>query len=509
MTIFNERSTGNFQGVDPRLYEILTMARNTSGVPFEISEGMRTRDRQQELFDSGASQTMNSRHLVGNAADIFIPDGNGGVNWDFEAYRPIAEAAKAAASQLGYNDFVWGGDWESLRDGVHFQVGGSQPHAGHQPHTPSQQAPNPRATVSTRGAPQMAQEQAPQGILGALGLQRREEGAAGPTGQSFYQRDNFKDLMGNLAMGFNSMTLNPDRDLARQVQAQQQGRRDANRRNSTIEWLLNQPGGEKFATMADAVGVGPALQAYQAEMAAANAPVDQTSAMQNYQFMLANGTDPTEAMERAFGGGTNIDIHTGDAADSADAALRTGLSESLVDEFSAFRTAGSASAAVMGDLNVLQELASVAPEGPVTGRFAEMFPEFSDVSALRTSIMRRVAPTLRVEGSGSTSDIEYQGMLDGFGNMKNTREANSAIISVMQAKSQFNMARADIVNRLMNDTTYSQAQATQDLRTLDQSSGIPEQVKDLLAAYGGGSTGTPAAGGGVPQADLDYLGVGN
>jgi hypothetical protein len=70
--------------------------------------------------------------------------------------------------------------------------------------------------------------------------------------------------MGNLASGFNSMRLNPDQGLDRRVQGQQQGRRDANRRNSTIEWLLNQPGGEKFATMADSVGVGPALQAYQA-----------------------------------------------------------------------------------------------------------------------------------------------------------------------------------------------------------------------------------------------------
>ena len=124
--------------------------------------------------------------------------------------------------------------------------------------------PNPQATVSTRGAPQMAQEQAPQGILGALGLQRRQEGAAGPTGQRFTERDNFKDLMGNLASGFNSMRLNPDQGLDRRVQGQQQGRRDANQKNRTVEWLRSQPNGERFASMADSVGVGPALQAYQA-----------------------------------------------------------------------------------------------------------------------------------------------------------------------------------------------------------------------------------------------------
>jgi hypothetical protein len=50
------------------------------------------------------------------------PDGQ--PNWDFEAYRPIADTAKATAASLGIPDFVWGGDWKTLKDGVHFQIGG-------------------------------------------------------------------------------------------------------------------------------------------------------------------------------------------------------------------------------------------------------------------------------------------------------------------------------------------------------------------------------------------------
>lgn len=39
---------------------------------------------------------------------------------------------------------------------------------------------------------------------------------------------------------------------------------------------------------------------------------DQTSAMQNYQFLLAQGMAPADAMERAFsGGGTNVNVNTG------------------------------------------------------------------------------------------------------------------------------------------------------------------------------------------------------
>ncbi|MGB0855360.1 MAG: M15 family metallopeptidase [Pikeienuella sp.] len=129
MTRFSDRSQQRFGGVDPRLIEILNIVRQRTGIPFEVSEGRRDLERQKKLVAEGKSQTLNSRHLTGNAVDIHIPDGQGGVNWDFEAYRPLGDMAKQVAAELGYNDFVWGGDWKSLKDGVHYQIGGS--HKGH------------------------------------------------------------------------------------------------------------------------------------------------------------------------------------------------------------------------------------------------------------------------------------------------------------------------------------------------------------------------------------------
>lgn len=121
---FNELSVDRMQGVDPRLIEILQITRQRTGIPFEITEGLRDSERQAELVEASKSQTMNSKHLTGNALDIHILNPDGSANWDFEAYRPIADAAKQVAAELGYNDLVWGGDWQSLRDGVHFQLGG-------------------------------------------------------------------------------------------------------------------------------------------------------------------------------------------------------------------------------------------------------------------------------------------------------------------------------------------------------------------------------------------------
>jgi hypothetical protein len=125
---FNPRSTELLGAVDPRLRDVLTETEKRArerGIEIQVSETLRDKDRQADLVSQGKSQTMNSRHLTGNAADIFIQNPDGSANWDFEAYRPVAEIAKEVAAEKGYDDLVWGGDWKTLKDGVHFQMGGA------------------------------------------------------------------------------------------------------------------------------------------------------------------------------------------------------------------------------------------------------------------------------------------------------------------------------------------------------------------------------------------------
>lgn len=125
---FTPQSMERLNAVDPRLRDVLTETERRAreqGIEFQISETARDPARQAELVRQGASQTMNSRHLTGNAADIFITNPDGSANWDFAAYEPVAAIAKQVAEERGLNDLVWGGDWETLKDGVHFQLGGS------------------------------------------------------------------------------------------------------------------------------------------------------------------------------------------------------------------------------------------------------------------------------------------------------------------------------------------------------------------------------------------------
>lgn len=121
---FNAKSKALLADVNPTLADLMFRVEALHPDAFEISEGMRSKDRQAQMVAEGKSQTLNSRHLGGNAVDIAMIGADGQPNWNFEDYRPIADTAKATAASLGIPDFVWGGDWKTLKDGVHFQVGG-------------------------------------------------------------------------------------------------------------------------------------------------------------------------------------------------------------------------------------------------------------------------------------------------------------------------------------------------------------------------------------------------
>jgi peptidoglycan L-alanyl-D-glutamate endopeptidase CwlK len=107
-------------GVHSDLQRVTRRAFALSPIPFIITEGVRTRARQKQLFDAGASKTMNSRHLTGHAIDYAAKVG-GKVRWDWPLYAQIAEAFKTAARELDV-PIVWGGDWTKFRDGPHIEL---------------------------------------------------------------------------------------------------------------------------------------------------------------------------------------------------------------------------------------------------------------------------------------------------------------------------------------------------------------------------------------------------
>lgn len=129
----SQRSKDRLLGVDSRLVAVVHRAIQISEVDFSVLEGLRTVERQRELYAQGRTTpgkivtwTMKSKHIDGKAVDL-VPyplDWNNLAKFDL-----IAEAMKAAANELGVN-IRWGADWnqngkpreKGETDSPHFEV---------------------------------------------------------------------------------------------------------------------------------------------------------------------------------------------------------------------------------------------------------------------------------------------------------------------------------------------------------------------------------------------------
>lgn len=118
--MLNERSLKALHGVHPDLVKVVHRAAELLPGGFIVTEGVRTLERQKELFARGLSKTMNSRHLRGHAID-FAPLIQGEVTWKWTAFPPIAKVMKQAAAELNI-PIVWGGDWKTFKDGPHIEL---------------------------------------------------------------------------------------------------------------------------------------------------------------------------------------------------------------------------------------------------------------------------------------------------------------------------------------------------------------------------------------------------
>lgn len=105
----SQRSRRNLVGVKPQLVAVVERAIQITTVDFAVTEGLRTVARQRELVAKGASQTMNSKHITGDAVDLVAFLGNR-ISWELNLYDEIADAMKLAALEVNVG-VKWGAAW--------------------------------------------------------------------------------------------------------------------------------------------------------------------------------------------------------------------------------------------------------------------------------------------------------------------------------------------------------------------------------------------------------------
>ena len=297
------------------------------------------------------------------------------------------------------------------------------------------------------------------GLLGLFSRMRKPDEETGL---------NFMNKLGMAASVLNPM--NPQSANYRaEMLARGQQRVKGQARNRTIEELQKRAqAGDKVAqryleaVQSRALDETQGFSGYLAEVQA-NERLRQTEAAANARAMLAAGKvkkpskvqayeyavnqlgmTQEEALKFANSGQT---INLGGAAGAEDEFFKKKY-ERLGTEFAKIQQKAGQAGANNLTINALKQLYQVAPNGPITGRLLELFPEATDVSAAIQSLRTQLAPQLRVEGSGSTSDIEYAGMLNSLGSLKNSPQANAALLDLMLAKNSIIQSKAEIASRV-------------------------------------------------------------
>ena len=129
------KSRERLEGVHPKLVDVVEMAIQLTHQDFMVLEGVRTPERQAELYAQGRTKpgqkvtwTLKSNHFInpttgyGHAVDL-VPFP---VDWSHKKLDVVAKAMFAAADPLGV-EIRWGADWD--RDGKPREKGESDsPH---------------------------------------------------------------------------------------------------------------------------------------------------------------------------------------------------------------------------------------------------------------------------------------------------------------------------------------------------------------------------------------------
>lgn len=137
MATFGKRSLDSLKGIHPKLVLIMQEAIKDTPIDFTIIEGVRTVQRQQDLYAQGRTKSgpvvtfadgvkSKSNHQLksdgyGYAVDLY-PFIDGKIDFNnVPALKRISDHIKAVARDLKLS-ITWGGDWKKPYDPPHFQL---------------------------------------------------------------------------------------------------------------------------------------------------------------------------------------------------------------------------------------------------------------------------------------------------------------------------------------------------------------------------------------------------
>tara|TARA_R110000824_G_scaffold347748_2_gene534509 strand:- start:12247 stop:13887 length:1641 start_codon:yes stop_codon:yes gene_type:complete len=286
----------------------------------------------------------------------------------------------------------------------------------------------PRGILSSKGD-QMDQQQ-PQGLLSALGIQRRDPTAQGETAQPFYNRQAFGDTLARIAPALGRMGVMGlevpaqaalDERNARQSDQRAMAKAEQ-QRNATADWFRSQ-GGDKWANavLSGSLTGAQALSGFQAETAPTSA-----SFVGLDQQARAAGLEPETPGYQEFmlnGGGAPANLRALQMQ-AIEAGLEPGTPE--YQEFMATRGSGlSALASRTGTLNADINLGGAASGVSKAGEMmvANAFAAFEQAGKATTAIGTMNDAIAAIDGGARS------GLVENF--LPNVTEASASLNNAM------------------------------------------------------------------------------
>ena len=114
----DRRSLEKLYTCTPAIQEVFLEVDRREKFRFKVSEGHRTIERQEELYELGRSKVKHGKHneSPSQATDIIPLQANGTIDWnDRELFTFFAGYVLGVADSMGVT-LRWGGDWDSDKD---------------------------------------------------------------------------------------------------------------------------------------------------------------------------------------------------------------------------------------------------------------------------------------------------------------------------------------------------------------------------------------------------------
>lgn len=207
------------------------------------------------------------------------------------------------------------------------------------------------------------------------------------------------------------------------------------------------------------------------------------------QMLQANPELKALELEMRAAGGTKVNIDQ-----KGETKFEEKLSEGQAKRWNGYIAAGEAAQRKLVDIDSMREIsARIGSQGAqanikeAIGPYAEALginvDGLSDIQAY-SSIIQRLAPQQRAEGSGSTSDIEFKGFLKSLPTLSQNPAARDMTLNTMEALTRDEMARGEIATKLATKE-ITRVEAEKQLRALpDPMKGFSDWRKANPGMYG-------------------------